>query len=128
MKYMLGYCGVECSKCHAYIATINNDDELRRQYAADQSEFFGMEILPESINCCGCLEDGVHLGYCSVCEIRRCCREKGLASCAECAEYVCVDLERVYTVMSEVFGKVQNGVAEAKINLDRIRNNKNDLK
>jgi len=61
MKYMLGYCGVECSKCTAYIATINNDDELRRRYAAEQSEFFGMEILPEQINCVGCLEDGVHL-------------------------------------------------------------------
>ncbi len=47
MKYMLGYCGVECSKCPAYIATINNDDELRRRYAAEQSEFYGMEILPE---------------------------------------------------------------------------------
>ena len=47
MKYMLGYCGVECSKCAAYIATINNDDDLRRRYAAEQSEFFGMEILPE---------------------------------------------------------------------------------
>ncbi len=122
MKYMLGYCGVECSKCPAYIATVNNDDELRRKYAAEQSEFFGMEILPESINCTGCLEDGEHLGYCSVCEIRRCCQEKVLENCAACSEYVCAELERVYTVMSEVFGKAQNGVAEAKINLDMIRN------
>ena len=128
MKYMLGYCGVECSKCTAYIATINNDDELRRRYAAEQSEFFGMEILPEQINCVGCLEDGVHLGYCSMCEIRRCCRERGFKTCAECSEYVCEDLKRVYMVMSEVFGKVQDGVAEAKINLDKIRNKQSDLK
>jgi hypothetical protein len=121
MKYMLGYCGVECSKCPAYIATINNDDALRRSYAAEQSEFYGMEILPERINCVGCLEDGEHLGYCSMCEIRRCCSDKGLATCAECAEYVCDELEKVYTVMSEVFGKVQDGVAEAKTNLDRRR-------
>ena len=121
MKYMLGYCGVECSKCPAYIATINNDDELRRRYAAEQSEFYGMEILPERINCVGCLEDGEHLVYCSMCEIRRCCWNRGLETCAECDEYVCEELGKVYIVMNEVFGKSQNGVAEAKINLDSIR-------
>ena len=46
---------------------------------------------------------------------------EGLETCAECDEYVCEELEKVYTVMSEVFGKAQNGVAEAKINLDSIR-------
>jgi len=55
MKYMMGYCGGECSKCSAYIATINNDDSLRRQYAAEQSEFYGIEIAPEKINCVGLL-------------------------------------------------------------------------
>jgi hypothetical protein len=34
---------------------------------------------------------------------------------------VCDELEKVYTVMSEVFGKAQHGVAEAKLNLDRLR-------
>ena len=122
MKHMMGYCGVECSKCPAYIATINDDDELRRKYAAEQSEFYGMEILPERINCVGCLEDGEHLGYCSMCEIRRCCREKEYATCADCPDYVCEELEKVYTVMTEVFGKEQGGMAEAKVNLERIRN------
>jgi hypothetical protein len=121
MKYVMGYCGVECSKCPAYIAMLNNDDELRRRYAAEQSEFYSMEILSERINCVGCLEEGEHLGYCSMCEIRRCCRERGLETCAECDDYVCEELEKVYTVMNEVFGKAQDGVAEAKINLDRIR-------
>ena len=120
MKYVLGYCGVECSKCPAYIATINNDNELRRRYATEQSEFYGIEILSERINCVGCLEDGEHLGYCSMCEIRRCCRERELETCAECNEYVCEELGKVYTVMNEVFGKSQNGVSEAKINLDSI--------
>ena len=124
MKHMLGYCGVECSKCPAYIATITNDDELRRRYAAEQSEFYGMEILPERINCVGCLEDGEHLGYCSMCEIRRRCRERGLETCAQCNDYACEELDKVYTVMSEVFGKAQDGVAEAKINLDNIRTKK----
>ena len=124
MKYMMGYCGVECSKCPAYIATINNDDSLRRQYAAEQSEFYGIEIAPEKINCVGCCDDGEHLGYCSMCEIRDCCRKRGLVTCAECPEYVCDELDKVYTVMRDVFGKEEGGFAEAKVNLDKIRNKK----
>ena len=29
MKKNLGYCGLDCEKCDAYLATIHNDDELR---------------------------------------------------------------------------------------------------
>ncbi|MEG1806496.1 MAG: DUF3795 domain-containing protein, partial [Clostridia bacterium] len=29
MKKMIAYCGLDCEKCDAYIATINNDDALR---------------------------------------------------------------------------------------------------
>ena len=36
----------------------------------------------------------------------------------------CEELEKVYTVMSEVFGKAINNVAEAKITLDEIRKNR----
>ena len=122
MEKVIGYCGVDCSKCVPFICKKHNDDELRKQYAEEQSKFFDMEILPETINCDGCLSEGEHLGYCSMCEIRRCCIEKNLENCAYCDEYVCKELERVYTVMCEVFGKGINGVAEAKITLDEIRN------
>jgi len=124
MEKMMGYCGVDCSKCAPFIAKKKNDDELRRKYAEEQSSFFEMTILPESINCDGCLVEGEHLGYCSACEIRRCCSEKNLENCAYCDEYVCGELEKVYTVMCEVFRKSINNVAEAKINLDEIRKNR----
>lgn len=26
-----GYCGIDCSKCDAYIATITNDEELKKK-------------------------------------------------------------------------------------------------
>ena len=124
MEKMIGYCGVDCSKCAPFIAKKKNDDALRRKYAEEQSKFFEMTILPESINCDGCLVEGEHLGYCNACEIRRCCSEKNLENCAYCDEYVCGELEKVYTVMCEVFRKSINNVAEAKINLDEIRKNR----
>jgi len=121
MEKMIGFCGVDCSKCVPFICKKENYDELRKQYAEEQSRFFEMEILPEKINCDGCLSEGEHLGYCSMCEIRRCCIEKKLENCAYCDEYVCKELERVYAVMCEVFGKGTNNVADAKITLDEIR-------
>ena len=121
MEKMIGFCGVDCSKCVPFICKKENNDELRKQYAEEQSRFFEMEILPEKINCDGCLSEGEHLGYCSMCEIRRCCIEKKLENCAYCDEYVCKELERVYAVMCDVFGKGTNNVADAKITLDEIR-------
>jgi len=54
MDKMIGYCGVDCSKCVPYIAKKENNDDLRKQYAEEQSKFFEMEIPPENINCDGC--------------------------------------------------------------------------
>jgi hypothetical protein len=124
MGKMIGYCGVDCTKCVPFIAKQENNDELRRQYAEEQSKVFDMTIDPETINCDGCLSTGELLGHCSVCEIRRCCMEKKLENCAFCDDYVCEELQKAYTFMCEVFGKGINGVAEANITLDGIRKNR----
>lgn len=29
MKSMIGYCGLDCERCDAYLATINDDQALR---------------------------------------------------------------------------------------------------
>ena len=121
MDKMIGYCGVDCSKCVPYIAKKENNDDLRKQYAEEQSKFFEMEIPPEHINCDGCRSEGEHLGFCSVCEIRRCCQEKNIENCAYCDDYICEELKKVYGVMCEVFGKGTGNVADAQITLDEIR-------
>ena len=33
MKKMIAYCGLDCEKCDAYIATINDNQELRKKTA-----------------------------------------------------------------------------------------------
>ncbi len=121
MEKIIGYCGVDCSKCKAYIAKKENNDEIRKKYAEEQSQLFDMPIPPESINCDGCLSDGEHLGYCSICKIKQCCRGKNLENCAFCNDYICEQLEKVYAFMCEVFGKGIGIEAEGKILLDEIR-------
>ena len=32
---MIGYCGLDCAQCEAFIATQNNDDALRAKVAAE---------------------------------------------------------------------------------------------
>ena len=33
MKDMIGYCGLDCKKCDAYLATVNDDQALREKTA-----------------------------------------------------------------------------------------------
>lgn len=94
MRNMIGYCGLDCEKCDAYIATINDDQALREKTANLWAELNNAPILPEHINCEGCRVDGVKTVYCnSLCGIRQCALKKGMATCGECS-----DIEKCQTV------------------------------
>ena len=87
MKDMIAYCGLDCEACEAYIATKNDDDELRRKVAKLWSELNNVEITPEMINCEGCRVDGVKTVYCdSLCEIRQCAMKRKYETCGDCTE------------------------------------------
>ncbi|MCR1838909.1 DUF3795 domain-containing protein [Murimonas intestini] len=85
MKDKIAYCGLNCEKCDAYIATINDDQELREKTAKLWAELNNAPILPEHINCEGCRTDGAKTVYCdSFCDIRQCALKKGVATCGDC--------------------------------------------
>ncbi len=86
MKNLIAYCGLDCEKCDARIATLNNDNTLREQVARLWSEMNGVEITPEMINCAGCRADGVKTPFCdSLCQIRQCALGKAVQTCGDCA-------------------------------------------
>ena len=94
MKDMIAYCGLDCEKCDAYLATKNDDQALREKTARLWSELNQIEILPEQINCEGCRVDGVKTVYCdSLCPIRQCALKKAVTTCGDCA-----DMENCQTV------------------------------
>ena len=64
MKNMIGYCGLDCEKCDAYLATINDDQELRIKTAKLWAELNNAPILPEHINCQGCRVEGIKTVFC----------------------------------------------------------------
>ena len=87
MKQLIGYCGLDCEKCDAYIATKNNDQALREKTARLWSELNNVPILPEHIDCEGCRHNGKKTVFCnSLCTIRQCALEKGVATCGDCSE------------------------------------------
>lgn len=90
MAKRYGVCGIECGECPAYKATQADDNELRAKTAAEWTKSFGHPLQPEDINCDGCTtEGGRKIGYCGMCEIRKCGTGRGLTSCAFCPDYAC---------------------------------------
>ena len=87
MKDMIAYCGLNCEKCDAYIATINNDQTLPEKTAKLWAELNNAPILPEHINCQGCRVEGSKTVFCdSLCGIRKCALKKGVATCGDCSD------------------------------------------
>ena len=87
MRDMIAYCGLDCEKCEARIATVNDDDALRAKVAKKWSELNNIEITPEMINCMGCRVDGVKTVYCDrLCAIRQCAMGRKYTTCGDCAE------------------------------------------
>ncbi len=89
---MIAYCGLNCSRCDARLATLENSDTKREATARKWSRMYKAEILPDQINCDGCKSNGQKFFHCNNCEIRECCVSKDEAHCAACEEYICKTL------------------------------------
>lgn len=88
MEKKICCCGHDCSRCVTYLATVREDEALRKQSQAFYRETFGIELPPDEIRCLGIDSDCV-LSLCRECPWVKCCREKGIGACEECAEYPC---------------------------------------
>ena len=116
MTDMIAYCGLICQTCPIYLATRqeSKDEQLRMrsEIVKQCAELYGLSYTLEDItDCDGCRTDGGRLfSGCKKCAIRKCAREKQLANCAYCPEYVCKQLELF-------FGKDRT----AKKRLDEIK-------
>jgi hypothetical protein len=91
MNDIIAKCGLVCSECGAYLATVNNSDQLREETAKKWSQMFNVNIDPVSIKCLGCQESDKDklFNHCLSCGIRLCADEKGYFSCADCPDFGC---------------------------------------
>ena len=112
MKEFIGCCGLDCESCEARIATVNDDDGLRRKVAKLWSEFNNVEITPGMIHCTGCRLPGEKTPYAeALCPIRRCVGSRAYATCADCAE----------TEHCDKLGAITQNNARALMNLKNSR-------
>jgi hypothetical protein len=87
MERLISCCGLDCVTCDAWIATIKDDDELRKAVADKwRIAFNAPDITAAMINCTGCREEGVKFSHCEMCEIRKCVKAKGFETCGDCQE------------------------------------------
>jgi len=114
MKKMIGYCGLVCTDCGAFIATQNNDDNLRKQVAEKWTKEYNHPFKPEDINCDGCLPKTVKaIGHLNICVIRKCGQEKGVKNCGWCPDYSCAKTDDFFKM-----------VPDAKKTLDAVKESK----
>ncbi|NLG03184.1 MAG: DUF3795 domain-containing protein [Clostridia bacterium] len=110
MKDLIAYCGLDCEKCDARIATINNDDQLREKTAKLWSELNAAEITKEMINCMGCRVDGVKTPFCNaMCPIKKCAEGKKYATCADCSDMdTCKELGSITSSDEQALENLKN--------------------
>ena len=103
MKKIISCCGLNCATCDARIATIKNDDELRKATADKWRTLYNApDMSPVMINCTGCREEGVKFNHCGVCEIRKCVKVKEKNTCGDCKEMeTCVIVSGVHKYVPE---------------------------
>lgn len=109
MSKQIAYCGINCSKCPAYIATQNNNRKklgnLANEWSTERMKFQAEDLL-----CDGCHSSNRIFVWCKSCDIRKCAIEQGLKNCAYCSGYPCAKLDLCH-----------EQEPEAKENLDRIK-------
>lgn len=112
METLISCCGLNCAACEAQIATLANDNALRKATAEKwRTEYNAPGITADMINCTGCRAEGVKIGHWYECKIQLCATEKGYTTCAECP-----DLETC-----EIVAFVHKAVPVAMENLKNLK-------
>ena len=99
MNKFIAYCGLDCEKCEARIATVNNDIQLREKVAQLWTKLNGVKITADMIHCSGCRIDGEKTPYCeALCPIGKCALLKSMETCGSCSDMeTCEKLSAIVT-------------------------------
>jgi hypothetical protein len=94
MSENIAYCGLDCGKCDAFMATQVEDLERMKQIAERWNRELGTEFTAQDTLCDGCWSQRIS-GWCQkICLIRPCAEERSVESCAHCDDYQCEKLEK----------------------------------
>jgi len=92
MDEIIAYCGLDCVKCEAFLATQKNDRAELERVAQKWSEgdtHTHPKLTAEDVTCDGCFGKRISKYARSYCAIRACGIDKKVKNCAYCDEYKC---------------------------------------
>ena len=93
---MIAACGNDCSACPRYTAHPygKTDEELHRTAELWMKIGYRDHIVSnEEIDCTGCKPEN----WCRY-HVVKCCKDKGIKTCAECDEYPCANMKDCFSV------------------------------
>lgn len=96
MRKMIAACGNDCSSCPRYAAHPYEKTEDELLHTAELWMKIGYRdrvVSNEEISCKGCGPEN----WCRY-HIVKCCADRGIKTCAECAEYPCKNTEECFAV------------------------------
>jgi len=115
MAKMLGYCGMDCAECPAYIATQKKDEAMKVKVAegftSTVGKAFGMTFTAKDINCDGCVANKTLLKHCAMCPVRKCGVDMAVENCGACEDWGCEKLTKQFQLLPP----------HAKTNLEAFR-------
>jgi hypothetical protein len=91
MNEILSRCGYRCDLCLAYRPNVDASPSNQQILSDGWHKYFGFRLPAERIVCDGCRAENLCL-IDENCPVRSCVMAKGLASCAECPDYICAKL------------------------------------
>lgn len=101
---LIGYCGSDCTKCDVFIATIQNNDNLRESHASKLTKEWkewNVKLTRDNINCLACRSSiAFKIGE-QGCNWKKCCINRGFESCGYCEGFPCVQLKDMLDHMPE---------------------------
>ncbi len=112
MNPLIAFCGLDCAKCDAYLATQANDEAAQQRLLIKWRQEYNSPDMPiAAVICDGCTSSGRLGGYCSECPVRACSVSRQMANCAYCSDYAsCEKLAHFLSL-----------APQAKANLEEIR-------
>jgi hypothetical protein len=88
-----------------YVASCNGDENLRESARRLYHDELGIDLPAEAYKCAGG-RSGKVFGPCAGCPFMKCCKEKGITACEECAEYPCDMLSEYQQKYVNKFGQI----------------------
>lgn len=106
-NHKICFCGHDCSRCITYLATVKDDENLRRQSQQFYKNVFERDIPLEDIRCFGGRLGNI-FKLCNECPWMKCCKERGLNACNECENYPCQPLADYQAKYVNKCNQIQN--------------------